>query len=101
MIAKSHSGDMETLWRGGCFIRSRPCSGFGNYPPPTRFNCLFEQGMWGLEDHIGLPALQPVPCLSGSCLGVEQHGCLVFKYRGLSLYACSVYADSDLRVLEK
>ena len=38
----------------------------GNYSPPTRFNCLFEQGVGGLKGHIGLPALQPVPCLSGS-----------------------------------
>ena len=29
---------------------------FGNYSPPTRFNCRFEQGVGGLEGHIGLPA---------------------------------------------
>ena len=28
----------------------------GNYSPPTRFNCLFEQGVGGLEGRIGLPA---------------------------------------------
>ena len=38
------------------FIRSRAGSAFGNYSPPTRFNCLFEQGVGGLEGHIGLPA---------------------------------------------
>ena len=26
---------------------------------------------------IGLPAYQPVPCLSGSCVGGEGHGSLV------------------------
>ena len=31
-------------------------SAFGNYSPPTRFNCLCEQGIGGLEGHIGLPA---------------------------------------------
>ena len=67
---ESHSVDMERLWRGGYyFIRSRPLSGFGNYSSPTCFSCLSEQGVWGLEGRIGLPALQPVPCLSGSCMG--------------------------------
>ena len=31
-------------------------SAFGNYSPPIRFNCLFEQGTGGLEGLIGLPA---------------------------------------------
>ena len=35
--------------------------------------------MGGLEGRIGLPALQPVPCLSGSCVGGEGHGCLVYQ----------------------
>ena len=35
---------------------------------------LSEQGVGGLEGHTGLPALQPVPCLSGSCVGREGHG---------------------------
>ena len=56
------------------FIRSRARSTFGNYSPPTRYNCLSEQGVGGLEGCIGLPALQPVPCLSGSCMGGEGHG---------------------------
>ena len=55
----------------------RPRSGLGNYSPPTRFNCLSEQGVGALEECIGLPAFQPVPCLSGSCLGREGHGPLV------------------------
>ena len=55
-------------------------SGFGNYSPPTHFNCLSEQGVGALEGCIGLPAMQPVPCLSGSCLGKEGHGHLVYKY---------------------
>ena len=33
--------------------------------------------MGGLEGHIDLSALQPVPCLSGSCMGGEGHGHLV------------------------
>ena len=40
----------------------------------------YEQGMGGLEGHIGLRALQPVPSLSGSCVGGEEHGHLVYKY---------------------
>ena len=32
-----------------------------------------------LEGHIGLPALQPVPCPSGSCVGGERHGHLVYQ----------------------
>ena len=28
-----------------------------------------EQRVWSLEEHIGLPALQPVLCLTGSCMG--------------------------------
>ena len=34
----------------------RASSAFGNYSPPTRFNCLFEQGVGGLEGRTGLPA---------------------------------------------
>ena len=60
MIGESHSGDMAMLWLGKqSFIRSRPCSGFGNYSLPKRLNCLSEQGVGGLEGCIGLPALQP------------------------------------------
>ena len=44
-----------------------------------RFNCLSEQGVGSLEGRIGLPALQPVPCLSGSCVGREGHGRLVYQ----------------------
>ena len=51
------------------FIRSKPRSGFGNHSPPTCFNCLSQQGVGGLEGCTGLPALQPVPCLSGFCMG--------------------------------
>ena len=29
---------------------------FGSYSPPTRFNCLFEKGVGGLEGRIGLAA---------------------------------------------
>ena len=41
------------------------------YSLHTCFICHSEQGVRGLEWHIGLPALQPVPCLSGSCVGGE------------------------------
>ena len=37
------------------------------------------KGVGGLEGRIGLPALQPVPCLSGSCVGREGHGRLVYQ----------------------
>ena len=37
------------------------------------------KGGGGLEGRIGLPALQPVPCLSGSCMGREGHGHLVYQ----------------------
>ena len=62
------------------FLTLRPCSDFGNYSLATRFNYFSEQRMGSLEGHIGLPALQPVPCLSGSCVGGEGHGHLVYKY---------------------
>ena len=61
----------------------------GNYSPPAHFNCLFEQGVGGLEGHIGLPALQPVPCLSGSCVGGEGHGCLVYQIYVIVALWCS------------
>ena len=51
-------------------------------PPPARFNCLFEQGVGeggGVEGCIGLPTMQPLPCLSGSCVGGEGHGLLVYQ----------------------
>ena len=41
-----------------------------------RFNCLSEQGMGCLEGCIGLPALQPVPCVSGSCVAERGIGTL-------------------------
>ena len=34
----------------------------------------------GLKGHTGLPAQQPVPCLSRSCVGGEGLGHLVYKY---------------------
>ena len=34
----------------------------------------------GFQDHIGLPALQPLPCLSRSCVSREGHGHLVYQY---------------------
>ena len=35
--------------------------------------------MGGLEGRIGLHALQPVPWVSGSCVGREGHGHLVYE----------------------
>ena len=37
------------------------------------------KGLGGLEGRISLPALQPVPYLSGSCVGGEGHGHLVYQ----------------------
>ena len=67
---------------------SRLCSGFGNYSLLTCFNCLSEQGVEDLKWHIGLPALQPVPCSSRSYVGREGHGHFVFKYTG-SIRCCA------------
>ena len=39
-----------------------------NHHPHVSTTSL-SKGWWGLEGCIGLPALQPVPCLSGSCMG--------------------------------
>ena len=39
--------------------------------------CLSDQG---LGRCIGLPAMQPEACLSGSCVGREGHVPLVYKY---------------------
>ena len=52
---------------------------FGNYSPPTCFSYLCEQGVGCLEGRIDLPALQPVPYLSGSSMGREGHGCLMLS----------------------
>ena len=38
------------------------------------------KGWGGLEGHIGLSDLQPMPCLSGSCVDGEGHRFLVYKY---------------------
>ena len=48
-----------------------------NFSLISRLNCLFEQevGSLTLEGHIGLPALQPLPCPSGSCVDREGHRC--------------------------
>ena len=74
MIGELHCGDIEMLWRGGrSFIYSRLPLRFGNYSLPARFNCLSEQGVEGLEVLIDPLALQPVPSLSGSCMGGERH----------------------------
>ena len=55
------------------------------------------KGWGGLEGRIGLPAFQPVPCQSGSCVGGEGHGRLVYLiylvYRELChlvQYACPI-----------
>ena len=40
----------------------------------------------GLEGCIGLPALQSVPCLSGSCMGGEGHGHLIYIYKVYLIY---------------
>ena len=64
-------------------MRSRLRLGFGNYLLPTCFNCLTEQGVGGLEGRIGLPALQPVPCLSGLAWAERGMGILYISILGL------------------
>ena len=81
---------------------SGPHSSFGNYSPPTHFNCPSEQAVGSLEGGIGLPALQPVPCLSESCMGGEGPGCLVYKYAssiGNCTTWCNIPAPSSCRSL--
>ena len=47
---------------------------------------------WGsLEGLIGLPAQQPVPCLSGSCVGGERHGRLVYIKYSWSIGNCATW----------
>ena len=46
---------------------------------PHVLTASLSKGLEGLEGRIGLPALQPVPCLSGSCVGGEGHGRLVYQ----------------------
>ena len=78
-------------------------SGFGNYSLPTHFNRLSEQGVGGLKGLIVLPALQPVHCLSGSCVDREGHGRLVYKYTwsiGNCATWCNIPAPSSCRSLE-
>ena len=91
---------METSWHGGKrSIRSRPHSGFGNYSLPTHFNCLSEQGMGSLDGYIGLPALQPVLCLSRPYMGEEGP---VYKYTwSVENWAtwCYIPASSSCRLL--
>ena len=74
-------------------MRSRARSAFGNYSPPIRFNCLFEKGAGGLEGLIGLPAYQLVPCLSGSCVGGEGHGHLVYIKYTWSIGNCATWCN--------
>ena len=69
------------------FMHSRPCSGFGNYSVSIYFNYLSEQGVGGVAGHIGLTALQPVPCSSRSYVAERVMGAL---YTTFSLYVFSV-----------
>ena len=59
---------------------SRLHFGFGNYSLPTHFSLLSEQRVKGLEEHIGLLAMQPVPCPSRCYVGGEGQGLLVYEY---------------------
>ena len=58
---------------------------------------------WGcLKGCIGLPPWQPVPCLSGSCVGGEGHGRLVYKSTwsiGNCSTWCNIPAPSSCRSL--
>ena len=58
--------------------------------------------MGGLQGRIGLPALQPVPCLPGSCVGGERQGHLVYKHTwsiGNCATCCNIPAPSSCRSL--
>ena len=46
---------------------------------PNVSTASMSKGVGGLEGRIGLLALQPVPCLSGSCVGGEGHGRLAYQ----------------------
>ena len=51
--------------------------------------------MGGLEGHIGLPALQPVPCSSRSYVGGEGHGPLAKKYTW-SIGCCATWCNTPV-----
>ena len=74
-----------------------------HYQHVSTASFLFEQGVGSLEGPIGLTALQPVPCLSGSCVGGEGHGRLVYvKYTwsiGNCATWCNIPAPSSCRSL--
>ena len=58
--------------------------------------------MGGLEGRVGVPALQPVPCLSGSCMGGEGMDALYIKYTwsiGNCATWCTIPAPSSCRSL--
>ena len=48
--------------------------------------------MGGLEGRIGLPALQPVPCL-WVLVGGEGHGCLVYNKYTWSIGNCATWCN--------
>ena len=49
------------------------------------------KGRGNLEGLIGLPAQQLVPCLSGSCVGGEGHGRLVYIKYTWSIGNCGTW----------
>ena len=63
---------------------------------PNVSTASLSKGWGGLEGCIGLPALQPVPCPSGSCVGGEV--ALFIKYTwsiGNSATWCNIPAPSS------
>ena len=56
--------------------------------------------MGGLKEHAGLPVLQPVPCLSRSCVGGEGHGRLVCKHTW-SIGCCATWSPSGTFIVQK
>ena len=70
-------------------------SGFGNYSLPTHFNCLSEKGVGYLEGCVGLPALQPVPSPSSSCVSTEGHEHLVYPYTW-SIVCCAPWCNTPI-----
>ena len=81
MIGESHSGDMETcgVVDSVLYIQG-PTQALVIIHHPHISTASLGEGWGGLDGCIGLPALQPVPCLYGSCMGRGGHGHLVYKY---------------------
>ena len=62
-------------------------------------NCSCEHGGGGersLEGRISLPTLQPLPCLSRSCIGGGGHGLSISVYLVYRVLCCGVMSLSHV-----